>query len=351
MKKTILYIVLVLIICTLIMYLMSKNNKTGNGFTRNIITTKISLESAIDLHDRSFGFLGQPDTSIKFYKMLDQLHVFETHYSLKKLDTIALKLPSNFENKGQTIYKDALRGSIYFCDSRGNISIIKDNKTEYYKFNGSSIDAFQVVSANRLVTRIPNKKDGLLNRSLAKLRLSPDISLVNEYRLPDAVNGFFYNDGMLLYDHSTFKIFYMYFYRGEILTLDSNLNFQQIIKTIDTISTTNIKTALIRKEGEKGKSVLTVTTTAPPKFINAYITTNQNKLYAYSLLKASNETDTDFEQNQSIDVYDIKNGKYLYSFHIPKYKGQKLRQFKVIKNRVLAIYETFLVIYFSKQPI
>ena len=47
----------------------------------------------------------------------------------------------------------------------------------------------------------------------------------------------------------------------------------------------------------------------------------KNKLLIVSKAKAVNQSDNDFKNNSTIDVYNIEDGKYDYSFYIPKFYG------------------------------
>lgn len=137
----------------------------------------------------------------------------------------------------------------------------------------------------------------------------------------------------------------MYFYRGLVLCLDTNLNLKYKLKTIDTVTKAAIKIGLYKEKLKDGSSISRITQTTPTELTNRYLTTYEDKIYILSGLKADNDLTTEFNKNQPIDVYSINNGKYLYSFYIPKYKEQKVNFFQIKKNKIIAIFGTNLVTF------
>jgi hypothetical protein len=60
---------------------------------------------------------------------------------------------------------------------------------------------------------------------------------------------------------------------------------------------------------------------------------------------ASNETRKVFDVVSVIDVYDIKVNAYQFSFYLPNYNSIKMTNFKVAKNKIIALYGQYLVSY------
>lgn len=50
-------------------------------------------------------------------------------------------------------------------------------------------------------------------------------------------------------------------------------------------------------------------------------------------------------KQQSVDVYSTVNGKYLYSFRLPPYKGHKPKEIEITNNRIIALHRNFIVVY------
>jgi len=134
----------------------------------------------------------------------------------------------------------------------------------------------------------------------------------------------------------------MYYYRGEFLSLDTNLNLLYKSKTIDTVLTADITTKVKINVKENTRTTMQ---TKPPNVVNAFITSDKNHIYVRSKLKADNDTDSKFVDNSIIDTYDIVSGKYKSSFYLPRYKGRKVSNFQIKGNILLAMYGRYLVKY------
>lgn len=141
----------------------------------------------------------------------------------------------------------------------------------------------------------------------------------------------------------------MFYRRGEFLCMDTNLNVVYKAKTIDTVHNANIKTELRNETSGDGTKVLKRILSTPPNLVNIYYTISGNQLFILSALRADNETQYEFSRNSSIDVYNTVNGSYLYSFHLPKYNNELLRQFEIKGNLLIGIYDHYVVTYHLKN--
>lgn len=145
------------------------------------------------------------------------------------------------------------------------------------------------------------------------------------------IDGGFSTDGQLNYDEFSNNIIYVEYYCNKFYCLDTNLNLKYIGKTIDTTNTNPVTVSPMFKNG-KGTIVPT----------NAITTINENSfvdkglLFIISSLKADNEKMATFKKNTSIDIYRIKNGKYLGSVLIPNIIRKKIN-YIIFKDDVLYI--------------
>jgi hypothetical protein len=73
------------------------------------------------------------------------------------------------------------------------------------------------------------------------------------------------------------------------------------------------------------------------------------KLFNTSMVMAGNETDEDFRKNTIVDIYDLTTGSYYASIYIPAYENEKMTSFKVIGNRIIAMYKSNIVLYDYKE--
>jgi hypothetical protein len=143
--------------------------------------------------------------------------------------------------------------------------------------------------------------------------------------------------GVLRYSRLLGRLVYTHFYRCTSLVLDSSLHLLYEFNTIDNIAQARTKSI------EVNEGVYTMA--APMAVVNNNTQVSDNVLYVHSNVRGANEDERDFSSNSVIDVYDLRNGKYLYSFYIPFYKSEKTTTFKVLENRLLVKYGKNIILY------
>ncbi|MFB2118737.1 hypothetical protein [Parapedobacter sp. 2B3] len=200
------------------------------------------------------------------------------------------------------------------------------------------------LSGKTVIGRNTVVKGEALSREYVKIDYSNG-AIQKSYSLRKQADGFFCTDGKSRFNKTLSRIFYMYAYRGEVDCLDSNLNLLFTINTIDTISQVVIPLKEIRAHGK----LISITPSTTPSPVNRGIEVSGKNLLLSSALKADNESDADFNNNQVVDTYSGIDGKYLFSFYIPKYRGIKLREFIIHKDQIFAIYGQYLVRFTCKD--
>lgn len=348
MKIKIFYILFTIVCGSFIMYLLSlKENQEKNAFTRKFINPNIKLKHVIKLTTQ-FLLAEKPKDKIILDNYKDKSHLYSIDFSLKEIDTIPLHTPKGF-NKSLNVYKASLESSIYLTNSFSEIVTFNQAIINSYKISNLNFDVFRPISQKSLVVRARKEIEKEKDRQLVKLSLKKSASIIKIFTIPKQIDGFFCNDGWLHFDEANSVIFYMYYYRGEFLCLDTNLNLKYKAKTIDTITKANIKTAFSSTRLNNGTRFNQVVPKNPPKLVNRHLTTNNDHVYVLSGLKADNETQSEFQSNQQVDVYSTKNGKYLHSFYIPKYKNQKLNYFEIKGDTIVAVFGIYLVTFNFKD--
>jgi len=157
-----------------------------------------------------------------------------------------------------------------------------------------------------------------------------------DHFLKKQVDGFFCTDGLLFRNKD--RIIYVYYYRNQFIVADANLNIKYVGKTIDTVSHAKIKIGKITSDNQ-------VTLAAPPVFVNRKACANDKYLFINSALKADNEINDTHDNNAAIDVYDIPDGKYKFSFYLPYVNGYKVTDFKAYGNILYALTGPYLFQY------
>jgi uncharacterized membrane protein YphA (DoxX/SURF4 family) len=149
-------------------------------------------------------------------------------------------------------------------------------------------------------------------------------------------DGIFSLDGKLSYDKKTNSIVYVHFYRNELVVADTTLTLRFRGHSIDTFSRAVLKVAKI--SGSE-KSMLA----APPQQVNGLSTVNNGLLFIQSNVMGKNENEHRFLSNRTIDVYSLKNGKYISSFYLPLYKSRQIKDFIFSSNKIFVLYDQYLV--------
>jgi len=156
--------------------------------------------------------------------------------------------------------------------------------------------------------------------------------------LEKQIDGIFDTDGMLKYDKVKRSVVYLYKYRNQFVTTDQNLSVVSQGKTIDTFSKAKIQVKYLPASKERKMST-------PPFVVNKAIAVDNNLLYVASALPGKYEAIELWDTATIIDVYDLSNNSYLFSFPIYNVKKEKMKSFIVQGNLLFAIVGTHLVLY------
>lgn len=154
--------------------------------------------------------------------------------------------------------------------------------------------------------------------------------------LKKQVDGLLCTDGILDYSSELALVVYTYRYRNQYVCLDTNLNLVKFGKTIDTTSVAKISVSELQ-----GK----ITMAKPPLMVNRDARIHGRYLFVYSNLMAANESIDNFRNNSVVDVYDLSDGSYHFSFYIANYHNIKMQQFKVTGSIFTARFGDMVVQY------
>lgn len=158
---------------------------------------------------------------------------------------------------------------------------------------------------------------------------------------PDALEGqadhYYSTMGILMYNREFGRLVYLYHYRNQYLVLDTALNVLDIGHTIDPVSEAQVKPMMVTDT--------TMTLASPPALVNRNAQIYGESLFVHSNLMAQNETRRLFDRASVIDVYDIHRKAYLFSFYVPDYDNTKMESFRILKDRMIALYGHHAVYY------
>lgn len=340
MKKKIFYLVILLCgLGALAYFQLTVEGNQDNGFDRKMLSQKLRLEQ-VHKFEYDVFFSWKPEDHIYLSSRFQPLRLMKLDDSLKIEKGENLMVPPLFNKKLHNFYFSKSDSIVFVLNEIGQIARI-GRKTKQVFSIPAVFDNPAALSKNSVVVRLfKSSKQG--NRTeLSKIILSRRTALITKsFSVPKLTDGIFCSDGLLQYDKNSQRLFYMYYRRGEFLSLDTNLNLIYSAQTVDTIRHPNMKFILSNNQSKKDKSLH-----APNELVNKYFTISGTRLYILSGLRADNQSLTDFFSNGTIDVYAVKNGTYLYSFKLHRYKGLLLRQFHVINNHLFAKYDQHLLKY------
>lgn len=347
--RTILIIGACFIICTAAVLLAFKIsiNHNKNGFIRLFPSHFIADSETLDLKIKSYYIAGLSHTKIFLGDYYDPTSLIMTDYDLSIKQEIKFNVP-DLSNLTRALKISIDSPDVYIMDG---ISA----KVLHSRFNEKDTSVNILESGNFTLciplspsSFIMRKVDDSLKRSIlvkeSMSGYSTEHSITkNATVLKKQVDGFFCTDGFLNYSKSSGKLLYLYAYRNQFMSLDTNLTVLYTATTIDTISRAQITVGNISSENK-------TTMSSPPLFVNKSSCTNDEWLFVHSGLLADNESKDLFNANVVIDLYSIRDGAYQFSFYIPDDNGARLSEFKVYKDKFVGLHGNKLKVYTLAYP-
>jgi hypothetical protein len=307
-----------------------------NGFIRLLPSHILEPGTILDLKYNSYYIAGLTKDTIYLANHTTPYHLVEIDYSLQKsVDRqitwsrdIKISEAAIITVDSPDVYLNDGFGATLFRTKLDNINQISVFQTP--PFTGSAN-----ITDHSIVCRCINsrKENVLVKQSLGLKTLK-----INEGLIQKQGDGIFSTDGMLSKIPGTSNIIYTYHYRNQFFCADSNLNLQYRGKTVDTVSHAHITVAEIKSDGA-------ITMSSPPLMVNRSCCASEKYLFINSALNANNEPHELLDKLLIIDVYNIKDGKYKFSFYLPDAVGKKASDFKVYGNKLVAIYDHYISVY------
>lgn len=308
-----------------------------NNFVRRFPNHAQPEYNKIDLGLNSYYFAGHDDKTIYLgnYKAPAYIAIVDT--SLNRKDSLRIQ-----PDQPDLPFKDIKISVIppYFFITDGTVpAVFKGNISDWKaKRQTGQIPYFTAVEAMdslNIALRLTSLKK--MRHTLAVYNLEKQKLLVqNTALLKKQVEGIFDADGMLHYNQQNQQLHYIFFYRNQFINTDRNLELLSQGKTIDTIETAKIKVS-ITTNGDKEIA-------APPVVINEISSVYKNLLFIKSDRIGKYEDNKMLSQASIIDVYNLSNNTYVGSQYIYNIEKDKLRNFKIIQNKLYGLYGSYLAV-------
>ncbi len=339
MRRPVIFILLLLCLAIAAMGVMlmfsSRGNSIYGGFSRNFVEQAVATADTVDLGFDSYYIAGQTSHFLYLGNLVAPRHIVSVNIHTGDTMHVALTLDN------------AKRIAL------GDVKCRVDSP-QVYLYDGTAPVIFQGSLSERIVrpSRIhvpyflemePLGKDRYAFRSLgsdglARLVYADEHEVAVPGLLTRQVDGILCTAGMLLCGTVTREVVYVYFYRNEILVMDSCLNLVRTAHTLDTIKTAKITVASTSNGSES-------TFSSPPVLVNRQSALFNRYLVINSRIRADNDDALKLKQGSAFDVYDWITGEYIHSMYIPHYRGDEAKYHRLFEGRLAVIYDRSLLIY------
>jgi hypothetical protein len=344
MQQPFKFAALCLVVCVVLIAILyaasDKPNAQKNGFNRKTTQTAV-LNNSLALKYPAYYIAGYADQHIYLGNYSASLHLLTVHHNLKDTLESTLKIPpgERYAWKLARVMVDS--PTVYMAE--GNSPTLYRGRLDSLTLNrflpqSCFFNLLQNISATSFISRSSHRDSlGDEQNILAKIKTdSPYVQLRKDI-LTKQVDGIFCTDGTLHFDKQSGKLVYLYHYRNEFITLDTNL---QVIYTGHTLDTNTIAKIQVAKMST-GVSKFS----APPNFVNGNASIADNKIYVMSSLLADNENSQYWQQHDIIDVFSLDKGAYINTIYIPLQGKERITDFIVKDSQLFALYEHHLNAY------
>jgi hypothetical protein len=316
----------------LLIFLSSeKEIKRNNAFQRKYMPHGLEELGSLKLESNAFYIAGIDDNWIYLGNYNAPLYLKAVSKDLACWHEIKIELENyNLPYKRVRIEVQ----SPYFFVGDGTVPILFRGKVKEWKartfsrgdvyfYDFKSQDSASLVftttsakSGHTILGRLQNKDDNI------EVELNHDLLKVQK-------DGKFDTDGLLLWDTDSHKTAYVYYYRNQYEVADRNLIYLQTGKSIDTISQAQIDVAYYKGDDsyKKGKST----------FVHKTGGIYGNQLYINSDRLGKFENEEVLNAASILDRYDIDQNEYIGSFYYHHQPSQKIREFKVFEDKIIAL--------------
>ncbi|MBT1685494.1 hypothetical protein [Dawidia soli] len=331
--------------------------RKNNSFLRVIVKDAFYGISGKDLKYNSYYIAGTTRRHVYLANVTAPLHLLVLNTKEKDSTGIAItdstEITLQIKNLERLTYKrpriSVLEPYFYIMDGvmpslyRGKLN---EWEADSFMFDKAAyfIDGIPVSARSFAIKSI----SGLTNEQiLGRIKADSPYVKFTPGILQKQIDGKFCTDGMLHYDRAEGKLIYLYYYRNQYIVMDTSMNVTYRGNTIDTVSHAQVSGAKISSEGS-------YTMSTPPVTVNETSCVSNGLLFVKSPLLSKNEDENAFKWQSAVDVYDLENGTYQFSFYVPKFEGKSFREFRVVEDRLIVLYDHHLEInelnmkYFSK---
>ena len=337
------FLVIIGILSVTILYFLSeKKSQYNNAFIRKYIPHFAEKKSVYQLNSNGYYIAGFDSCYIYLSHPNAPLYLKTYDYHTGSVSKIQLKIEhENLPYRRLKIHVDS--PNFYIGD--GSLAIIQ--KGEIHQSIGKTItkdlayfNHFTIGKNENFGIQASNKTNhynllGLLQKKANKYNLH-----LNHTSLTNQINGTFDTDGQLIWNKQNNEYLYMYYYRNNIIILDSIMTEKYQFTSIDTISKAQLDISYYPKQNQYKLGPNSIRVNQFSDTYNQYLYIHSNRIGKFEKQTASTSI---------IDVYDYKSKNYHHSFYLEHLPNHKLKNFKIYKNSIAVILNNDLYLYKMKN--
>ncbi|PKP11486.1 MAG: hypothetical protein CVU08_12235 [Bacteroidetes bacterium HGW-Bacteroidetes-3] len=329
-----------------ILFIWSENIiQYHNNFVRRFPHFPAVLDKEIDLKFDSYYFAGAAEGKIYLANYTAPLQMLIVDSSLKTKKEQKIKL-DRMELPFTAIQTEIHPPYFYLVD--GNVPCIfkgkmSNWKARYLMRGVSYFSHIEPIDSNLLAFRSTLKKTKTNTLGLLNLKDTTNIKFAT-HLIQKQIDGVFDTEGLIHYDKKFKRLVYVYTHRNQFIVTDSQLKLKYRGNTIDTTAHAQLKVVTISNTGETKLA-------APPLIVNKTSALSKNLLFVNSGLPGKYESLIMWKKASIVDLYNIDNNFYLFSFYIYNSDNKKMRSLYIDDNHLYALIGNKLVSYKLRRTI
>ncbi|OAD90759.1 hypothetical protein A7A78_14155 [Aequorivita soesokkakensis] len=327
-------------IVVLLFAFSEKKMHRNNAFQRRYLPHPIEKMSEFTLDYDTFYLAGYSDSIVYLGNYRAPLYITTNNIVTNEQKVIQVEL----NNKTLPFRKVRIEVKPpQFTVADGTVPVLfQGNITEkvarQIPFDSVYFTQFVVIDSNSTGIATVDSKFKKKTIGVSKILSGKDRSILTTATLRTDVPEPFADDGVLAWNENLNYFLYTYYYKNNFEVIDKNLQPIYTGSTIDTIKNPLLDVAYSKQNDVYtlgGKSIV----------VNRLSATSANYLFINSDRLGRFEDEGPLRSASIIDVYDIIDKSYVFSFYLYHQPEGKLYDFQVYNNILIALVEDKLFIY------
>lgn len=325
------------------LFLLSEHeSQRNNGFIRTYPHSPVRTKRGWKLPYNSYYIAGITGDTVFLGNLVAPSHLLRIVLDRTELEPVDVSLTQS-SGIPFTAPKIEVRPP-YFYVYDGNVPVVFRGLTSewqaalYWKGTNTFLQ-FQAVAADTLLVSGLHQNQstiGLLGTDTPAFPAVPSL-------LQKQTEDVFDTDGMLHYNEDLRRLVYVYYYRNKFVVSDLSQTDHYEGNTIDTLAQPQLKVAY----DDAGR---TRSLAAPPTFVQLQACSSGRYLFIKSNRLGRYESAEMLDDASIIDVYDLEQQTYTFSFYLYDYEGEKVKSFRVQGDKLIGLTDRHLVVYQLQQP-